>query len=105
MPTEVQLQLENASSIAMRRLDVSTTPDVGSGATGYLAEGATATIPLTIQALEPADTFKVAVRWTGVRLDGGQVRSERTIELLVKSTRDHGSPRPWTKPVHRWKSS
>jgi type I restriction enzyme M protein len=88
VPTEVQLQLENASSIALRRLDVRTTPEVGSGAIGYLAEGATATIPLTVQALDTADTFKVAVRWTGVRLDGGQVRGERTIELLVKSTRD-----------------
>jgi type I restriction enzyme M protein len=88
VPIEVQLQLENASSIALRRLDVRTTPDVGSGAIGYLAEGASATIPLTVQALDAADTFKVAVRWTGVRLDGGQVRGERTIELLVKSTRD-----------------
>ena len=88
VPTEVELHLHNASSIALRRLQVSTQPDVGKGSTGYFAEGGDASIPLTVQALDAGDNFKITVRWKGVRLDGGDVRGEEILELLVRSTRD-----------------
>lgn len=88
VPTEVQLELENASNMALRRIEITTTPDVGGGTSGYVAEGATASVPLTVKALDAADSFKIGVRWAGVRLDGASIRGERTIELLVKSTRD-----------------
>ncbi|MEZ5963089.1 MAG: N-6 DNA methylase [Planctomycetota bacterium] len=88
VPTEVQLELVNASNMALRRIEITTAPDVGGGTSGYVAEGATASVPLTVKALDAADSFKIGVRWAGVRLDGASIRGQRTIELLVKSTRD-----------------
>lgn len=88
VPTEVKLEITNESNMALRRIEVVTAPDVGGGTSGYVAEGATASFPLTLHALDAANTFKIDVRWSGVRLDGAPVHGEQTVELLVKSTRD-----------------
>jgi type I restriction enzyme M protein len=87
VPTEVRLDLDNASTSGLRAVRVSTIPDVGSGIAAYLAEGNAMRVPLTLRPADASRPLGVRVRWEAMRLDGTPVRGEETIEILVRSTR------------------
>ena len=88
VPTEVRLGLENSSPSGLRSVRVLTDPDVGRGTAAYLAESSTMHVPLTIQASDTTQPFKIEVVWQAMRLDGKAVQGSEQIEILVQSTRD-----------------
>ncbi len=87
VPTEVRLDLDNASTSGLRSVRVSTDPDVGRGTAAYVAEGAAMRVPLTIIATDASRPLEIRVRWEATRLDGAPMRGAETIEILVRSTR------------------
>ncbi|BDU78151.1 type I restriction-modification system methyltransferase subunit [Mesoterricola sediminis] len=87
VPTEVRLELENASTFGLRAVRVFTDPDVGTGNASYVAEGSMMRVPLTIHAIDSSRALEIRVRWEAMRLDGMPVRGDETIEILVRSTR------------------
>ncbi|MBK6689478.1 MAG: N-6 DNA methylase [Deltaproteobacteria bacterium] len=87
VPTEVRLDLDNASTSGLRAVRVSTDPDVGSGSAAYVAEGSAMRVPLTLHATDASRPLEIRVRWEAMRLDGAPVRGGETIEILVRSTR------------------
>jgi len=88
VPTEVRLQLRNSTLVGLRSLLLATEPNVGTGSTGYLAEGASAIVPVTVVASDAGLPFEIALRWEAVRLDGAPARGEARLELAVRSTRE-----------------
>jgi type I restriction enzyme M protein len=88
VPTEVRLDLDNASTSGLRAVRVSTDPDVGSGTHAYVAEGSAMHVALTLHATDASRPFEIRVRWEAMRLDGAPVRGSETIEILVHSTRE-----------------
>lgn len=87
VPTEVRLDLHNASTFGLRAARVFTEPDVGSGSAAYVAEGSAMRVPLTLHATDASRPLEIRVRWEAMRLDGTPVRGGETIEVLVRSTR------------------
>ncbi len=88
IPAEVQLEVANISPSGLRSIRVSTSPEVGTGAAAYLAEGARILVPLTIAASDASRPLEITVRWEAMRMDGELARGVEMIQLLVRSTRD-----------------
>jgi type I restriction enzyme M protein len=87
VPTEVRLELYNASTSGLRTIRVSTNPDVGSGTAAYLAETKAMHVPLTLLAADASRPFEIQVQWDAMRLDGVPIHGSETIQILVRSTR------------------
>lgn len=88
VPTEVRLTLRNDGGAGLRSLRVTTDPRAGELALPFLAEGASAQVPLTLTATGADPTLRVEVTWTATRLDGTPVRGRDVVDLLVRTTRD-----------------
>lgn len=88
VPTEVRLEVRNASASGLRNVRVTTRPDVGGGELGYLAEAAQAEVPLTVVGASAGQPLSVAIEWGALRLDGTPVHGVDSIDILVRSTRD-----------------
>ncbi|MCZ6688549.1 MAG: N-6 DNA methylase [Planctomycetota bacterium] len=84
---EVQVRLKNLSSLAIRNLSVTTTPDVGSTRCAYLAEGQSLSISAKIPAQPKTGTFRFQLKWQADRLDGRPVSGEVPLAVDVRSTR------------------
>jgi type I restriction enzyme M protein len=88
MATEVQIRLKNLSSLALRNVLVSTSPDVGSADVAYLAESQTLSSAAQIPARTETGPFRFLLRWRAERLDGRPVSGEAPLAVDVRSTRE-----------------
>jgi type I restriction enzyme M protein len=85
---EVQVRLRNLSSLALRNIIVSTSPDVGSSRLPYLAEGETLSLASRIPARADTGPFQFRVQWKADRLDGRPISGEMPMAVDVRSTRE-----------------
>lgn len=88
VPTEIRLRVRNESVSGLRNLRIQTQPNVGGGEIPYLAEGTHAELPLTVTGVSATEPFQLSVRWHARRLDGNPVDGQRSLPILVRSTRD-----------------
>lgn len=86
IPNEVSLNIRNASSIAIRNLQIQTNPAVGSGKVAYLQDGSEVKFPLLIEPQQAFGTFNFNMIWTASRLDGTTMHEEVPLTLAIRST-------------------
>ncbi|WP_419933925.1 N-6 DNA methylase [Candidatus Palauibacter sp.] len=89
---EVQLRITNGSLLALRNVEVATSPAVGSRTVPYLAEGEELTLPVALPADTPRGLYRFWVEWKADRLDGRRVSGEEEQAVHVNAVRE--TPRP-----------
>lgn len=89
---EVQLRIANASLLALRNVEVTTSPAVGSRTVPYLAEGEELTLPVALPADSPHGLYRFWVEWKADRLDGMRVSGEEEQAVCVTAVRETPTP-------------
>jgi type I restriction enzyme M protein len=87
-PNEVSLIIRNTSSVAIRQVKISTTPNLGQGQALYLSENGEIKIPLLVEPQQAFGTFDFAMAWLCDRLDGTPVQGDISLTLAIQSTRE-----------------
>ncbi len=85
---EIQVRLENRSPLALRNVEVSTSPDVGSARVWYLANEQEVSFSARVPARAMPGPFPFRLRWRADRLDGRPVSGEAPLAVDVRSTRE-----------------
>ena len=85
---EIQVRLENRSPLALRNVEVSTSPDIGSARVWYLANGQEVSFSARVPARAMPGPFPFRLRWRADRLDGRPVSGEAPLAVDIRSTRE-----------------
>ena len=84
---EIQIRLENRSPLALRNVELSTSPDIGSARVWYLANEQEVSFSARVPARAMPGPFPFRLRWRADRLDGRPVSGEAPMAVDVRSTR------------------
>ena len=82
---EIQVRVNNRSSLALRNVSVSTSPSVGEGRVPYLAGNKPLSFTGKIPATSEAGLFSFKLIWQAERLDGQSISGELPLAVDVRS--------------------
>ena len=85
---EVQVHIRNLSSLALRNISVSTSPNVGSTQVMYLPKGQALSFAAQIPALTKTGAFPFLLRWRANRIDGQLISREVPLAVDVRYTKE-----------------
>lgn len=80
---EIAIEVHNRGPLPLRDLFIKTSPDWGHDKIAYLSDGTKKTIHLSGTGPKVAGPFKLTVSWSGLTLDGHNIKEDREIVLSV----------------------
>ncbi len=92
-PREVQVGLTNRSPLPLRRVEVSTLPEIGEARASYVPAGSTFDVAVRIPSGAELGVYRFGVYWRATLLDGRRTKGRMRLAVEVRNSRPAGRVR------------